>query len=215
MSVVGISTHNVVSKGVSPEKGNDFDPLRDLFVAQAAKPAHIGEINLRTLTPFQRALLVIDGTVTKFIEAYTMEPVEIVRLGQEQRHLSADHAWLEASKGTPVIARQVVLRGQYSHTFHAYAVSLIVPKRLKDPVRQALELNGEGLGRILLNSQMETRREVLWYGKEKANGLPDVIRHQTQAEFISRTYRIIVEGLPIMLINEKFPYGVDGLPSHH
>ena len=35
-----------------------FDPLSDLFVAQSARPAEVHTINLRTLTPFQRALLV-------------------------------------------------------------------------------------------------------------------------------------------------------------
>lgn len=201
--------------GVLMDNAGQFDPLRDLFVAQSAKPAQLGEINLRALTPFQRSLLVIDGTVTKFIEAYTMEPVEIVRLGQEKRQLPTDHAWLEAPTGTPVIARQVLLRGKYSYKIHAYAVSLIVPERLQEIARQRLEIDGEGLGRILLNNRTETFREVLWYGKEDANGVPASIRHLIDDEFISRTYRIMADGCPIMLINEKFPSGEDRLPAHH
>ena len=43
-----------------------YDPLIDLPMAQAARPAELGPVNLRTLTPFQRALLVIDGTVRGF-----------------------------------------------------------------------------------------------------------------------------------------------------
>lgn len=197
------------------EEMETFDPLRDLFVAQTAKPAHITDINLRTLTPFQRALLVIDGTVTTFIEAYTMEPVEVVLLGQEQRRLADEHPWLEAPKGTLVLARQVILRGQYSFTFHAYAVSLIVPDRLERSVRQGLEQEGEGLGRMLLKSRQETRREILWYGREHASGLPDAIRRMADGEFMTRAYRIIAGGKPVMLINEKFPLGIDRLPSHH
>ena len=46
--------------------GVGFDPLSDLLVAQVDKPAHLKAINLRTLTPYQRALLTIDGTVTTF-----------------------------------------------------------------------------------------------------------------------------------------------------
>jgi chorismate-pyruvate lyase len=34
-------------------------------------------------------------------------------------------------------------------------------------------------------------------------------------EFISRAYRIIANGKPIMLISEKFPSDRDLLPSHH
>ena len=91
-----------------------FDPFRNLFVAQLARPAQLVEINLRTLSPFQRALLVIDGTVTKFIEAYMMEPVEIRRLSQVQRSLLNDHDWLEARQGTNVVAREVMLIGRRS-----------------------------------------------------------------------------------------------------
>lgn len=43
-----------------------FDPFADLMVMQAARPPHWQPIDLRTLTPFQRALVSIDGTVTKF-----------------------------------------------------------------------------------------------------------------------------------------------------
>ena len=112
-----------------------FDPLIDLFVAQTARPEQLGEINLRALSPFQRALLVIDGNVTKFIEAYRLEPVDIVRFSQEERKLPADHPWLEVTKGTTVIARQVILRGHYSYILYAYALSLIVPNRLPDLVK--------------------------------------------------------------------------------
>ena len=195
------------------QENKDFDPLSALFVAQAAKPHEIHEINLRTLNPLQRALLVIDGTVTKFIEAYTMEPVEIRRLAQKTLPLTADHVWLEAPKGTPVVARQVLLQGKYSHTLYAFAVSLIVPDRLPNNIKQELEIDGEGLGQILANSRMESYRDILWYGKEISKGLPDVISHMEGKEFISRTYRIINGGKPIMVINEKFPQVSDWMPS--
>ena len=63
-------------------------------------PAGVSGVNLRALTPFQRALLVIDGTVTKFIEAYVMEPVKVRILGNDWHRLSAGHTWLEADAGT-------------------------------------------------------------------------------------------------------------------
>ena len=61
--------------------------MKDLFAAQFAKPSDLEEMNLSQLTPFQRALLVIDGTVTQFIEAYTFSPVEVVLLHQETQTL--------------------------------------------------------------------------------------------------------------------------------
>lgn len=192
-----------------------FDPLSDLLVAQFAKPADLRELNLRALTPFQRCLLVIDGTVTKFIEAYTMERIEIVLLGQETRTLPSDHVWLDAPSGTTVTVRQVMLRGKHSYRFYAYAVSMIVRDRLPAIIRERMEVDGEGLGRMLYSSRMETYRDILWYGKETLKDVPETIRRVMTAGAISRTYRISAGGQPIMLINEKFPSGEDWLPSHH
>ena len=56
--------------------------MKALFVAQDAKPKEIKEINFARLTPFQRGLLVTDGTVTRFIEVYTLAPIEVVLLQQ-------------------------------------------------------------------------------------------------------------------------------------
>ncbi len=192
----------------------EFNPINDLLVAQSEKPPQLGELNLRVLTPFHRALLVIDGTVTKFIEAYTMEPVEVTRLMQETHHLSENHDWLVAETGTEVIARQVFLKGKYSGKIYAYAASLIIESRLEGRFKHGLDIEGGGIGRVLINNQVESRREVLWYGKEQVNGLPEAISHLNKTDFVSRTYRIIVGEKPIMLINEKFPMDEKQLPSH-
>ena len=42
------------------------DPLEELFIAQFARPAELRPVNLRAISPNQRALLSIDGTVTTF-----------------------------------------------------------------------------------------------------------------------------------------------------
>ena len=192
-----------------------FDPLSDLLVAQKVRPAHLTDVNLRTLTPFQRSLLAIDGTVTKLIEAHTMEPVDVVLLEQKEKQLAEDHAWLEAPSGTSVIARQVLLRGRYSYALYAYAVSLLVFHRLSSAIRSDLKKNPGGLGRILLEHQLETRREVLWYGREQLRQVPTAIEPLANGGFISRTYRIIAEGQPLMLINEKFPCQTGQHLDHH
>lgn len=196
-------------------KDYDYDPMANLFIAQSAKPSHVREINLRVLSPYQRALLVIDGTVTKFIEAYMMEPIEVIRLGQEIRQLPNEDTWLESPEGTDVIARQVLLRGKFSNRIYAYAVSIIVPYRLPEEITRGLDMNGAGIGRILLGNRMETRREVLWYGKERVDNLPKEMSHMQEHEFLSRTYRIYSDGKPMMLINERFPIDTESLPSHH
>ena len=208
-------THLAEEEAEGPATEVPFDPLRDLLIAQKERPAHLAEVNLRTLTPFQRALLVIDGTVTKFIEAYTMEPIEVVLLDQAERELTADHAWLEVSSGSTVITRQVLLRGRYNQRLYAYAVSLLVVERLPAPVRANLRQHPGGLGRILLEHQLETRRDVLWYGRERIRHLPDPVGLLNDERFISRTYRIVAGGAPLMLINEKFPFQTGRQLQHH
>jgi len=192
-----------------------FDPLKKIQTAEADMPSELSKLNFRTLTPFQRALMVTDGTVTKFIEAYTLDPVEIIRLDQKRYTLEEDHPWLVAEKGVDVMLREVMIRGIYSHTLYVYGVSHIIPDRLPGDIRERLEVQGEGIGRILNDYQMETRREVLWFGRERLTQLPRQLASVAGGEFISRTYRIITQGKPIVLITERFPVLTDVLPHHH
>ncbi|MGH8651612.1 MAG: chorismate--pyruvate lyase family protein [Gammaproteobacteria bacterium] len=183
-----------------------FDPFRDLLAnPDSSRPGDLGTVDLRALSPFQRVLLANDGTVLKVLEAYTLEPVESIRLKQESRQLESDHAWLEAPRGTEVVARQVLLHGRHSAATYAYAVSLLVTARLPADLLCNLAVEQRGLGHVLLNSQIENRREILWHGRERVDDLPEEIARLTGNAFISRTYRIIAGGQPIMLINEKFP----------
>jgi len=186
-----------------------FDPLSGLFVAQVHRPADLRPINLRALSPPQRALLVIDGTVTKFLEAYTMERIEVVGLGQTLDTLDEDNPWLDSPKGARVLFREVLLRGAWSRTPFAYAVSEIAVERLPDEAQRKILDGSEGLGRILLSAQLETRREVLWCGRATLDELPHAIHQLEGRDFIVRTYRIIAGEKPLMVITEKFPAEIE------
>lgn len=183
--------------------------MKALFVAQDDKPVTLREINLARLTPFQRGLLVTDGTVTRFIEAYTFTPVEVVLLQQTQQTLSAKHIWLELPAGEEVISRQIALhthlQDESSPIIHTYADSLIVPQRLPNSFLDGLKSDTQGLGGILRRSGLETRRELLWCGVENLTELPPAIAHLEDQPFITRAYRVFADQEPLMLINEKFP----------
>ena len=183
--------------------------MKDLFVAQFAKPSGLEEMNLSQLTPFQRALLVIDGTVTQFIEAYTFSPIEVVLLHQETQTLSAHHVWLDAEQGTEVVARQVVLQTETKDDqqpiVHAYATSIVVLNRIPQIIREGLTFKGQGLGQLLQHSGLETRRDLLWWGLKRPKDLPEALVHLEEKPFLSRTYRVVANGQPIMLINEQAP----------
>lgn len=189
-----------------------FDPLSDLLAAQSERPERLRPVNLRVISPFLRALLTIDGTVTKLIEAVAMEPVHIERLSQTNVTLSADHPWLEAAAGTEVIAREVLLRGARTGTIFAYAPSLLITARLDEEIQEALERHPGGIGRVLLEAKLETRREILWYGREHVGDDPAHPHPLGEMDVISRAYQVIRGGSPIMLINEQFPARLDLAP---
>ena len=183
--------------------------MKALFVAQEDKPTTLKEINLARLTPFQRGLLVTDGTVTRFVEAYTLAPVEVALLQQAKQTLPTEHTWLQLPAGAEVISRQVVLQThsqeESSPIIHTYADSLIVPQRLPASILNGLKSDKQGLGGLLRCSGLETRRELLWCGIEVLTDLPSAIAHLEGEKFISRAYRVFANQEPLMLINEKFP----------
>lgn len=182
-----------------------FDPTDGLFVAQFERPNELDPVDFATLSPMQRALMVIDGTVTKFLEAYTMEAIDVTTLGQSAQTLKESQDWLEAEAGGDVLARHVTLTGADSHKLYAYAVSLTNGAAIPRDIRAAMEIQGGSVGRILLGSRVEQRREVLWYGRESPNGLPDEVRGVYDGDLLTRAYRIITGGRPVIMIIEKFP----------
>ena len=183
--------------------------MKALFTAQEDSPPTLKKINLARLTPFQRGLLVTDGTVIRFIEAYTLAPIEVVLLQQARQTLHTEHTWLELPAEEEIISRQVVLqtdsRDEPSPIIHAYADSLIVPQRLPQSILDGLESDKQGLGGLLRRSGLETWRELLWCGIETLTNLPPAVKHLEGETFISRAYRVFSDEAPLMLINEKFP----------
>jgi len=120
---------------------------------------------------------------------------------------------LEVPERTNVALRQLMIQGRYTRTFYAYAVSLLVLDRLPEPVRDGVERQGEGTGRLLNDTALETRREVLWCGREHLQNLPEPVSAVSDGHFISRACRITANNKPVALINEKFPVVPDNWPS--
>lgn len=189
-----------------------FAPLREMLVAQDDRPAHLDEISLRALTPFQRALLVADGTVTRLIESYKLEPVEVVALGQSEERIVAPHRWLAAESGTVTLAQRALLRGKHSGRVYAHSSSLIVPARLPPRLLEQLGPSGAITEPALVSTMLETRREVLWYGLERAGGDDGDAQQPSDPIMLSRTYRVIAGGCPVMLVSEQFPATHDPQP---
>jgi len=189
-----------------------FDPAARLFLAQDRRPAQLAGIAASELSPLQRALLVIDGTVTSFLSAWALEPVIVRPLSQLSAVLPGDGApaadWLDAPTGTGVMERSVLLVGADSQRLFAFAESVICIGRLPAALRAGLESGGLSLGQLLLTPGFESRREGLWYGRERPAALPPSVAALTPPDFLTRTYRVSAASQPLMVITERFPWSL-------
>ncbi|MFQ5963542.1 MAG: chorismate--pyruvate lyase family protein [Candidatus Scalinduaceae bacterium] len=162
-------------------------------------------INPRDLTSFQRVLLTTDGMVTEMLEAVFWERMKVIKIFQDHFILDHDIPSLEIKKECNVMQRRIFLRGKLSQKNHLYGDSIIVPDRLEENIRDGLLNSNKPIGLLLLENRLETFREILDCGKEKAHDLADDFNIEKDDFLIFRTYRVIANHLPIMLITEKFP----------
>ncbi|MGQ9659397.1 MAG: chorismate--pyruvate lyase family protein [Thermochromatium sp.] len=153
-------------------------------------------IALSRLPPFLRALLVTDGTVTKILEAYFWEPVVVDTLEQRFEDAQQSVPWLEVKRGDRCLIRDAQLRGADSGRCFAEAFSLIRIQLIPPDFRRRLIDREIGIGVLIRDSGLESYREVLDVGLDRtADGESAVFR----------TYRIIIDQRPVILITEYFP----------
>jgi len=181
-------------------------PLRwEGFLRDGAIPLDDGgRLPLAELPAFLRALLVTDGTVTKILEAYFWEPVEVETLQQELVTAERPIDWVQVGAGDRVLIRRARLRGTDTGRVYAKAFSVIRPELIPETFRQRLIDREIGIGVLIRDSGLESYREVLEVGVEPAEG-DDAA---SEAVSVYRTYRIIIDRKPVILITEGFPLAV-------
>lgn len=178
-------------------------PLKPFFRSRGYVPGGIitnsrnETLHMEALPPFLRTLLVTDGTVTKHLEAFFWEQVEVENLGQAQTTLERDVPWLEMRAGDAVLRRRVRLSGAESGRVYAYAESLIRLSSLPEKLRLDLLAGRIGIGELLREKGLETYREILDVGKGEQG--------EEGGQRVYRTYRIVIHHHPAILITEEFP----------
>lgn len=181
--------------------------MDNLFVAQKERPPHLGNLDLETLDPFQRGLMVIPGFVTQFIEAFAQETVNVVCLHQDSFVCEEADSWLDVVAGSEVVRRAVYLCGQESARLYVVGESRMVLDRLPATLREGIESQQAGLGQLLQQSGAETHRELLWYGEEALEEIP--AKRFAGTRCASRSFRLVHGGRPFMVLNERFPLDAD------
>jgi chorismate-pyruvate lyase len=171
----------------------------------APSPAFERSVHPLRRTPIQRILLVTDGTVTEILEAYAGESMRLIKLYEEQVVLDADLPGLDLRAGDRALRRKILLQGKMSLTNFLYADSYVALDRLDDWMRHGLLESHKPIGFLMQERRLETFREIVGCGRELADGLGAYFNVEEADGMIWRTYRVISERKPIMLITEKFP----------
>lgn len=163
-----------------------------------------GSIAMDILPPILRTLLVTDGTVTKLLEAYFWEPINVVTQKLEVDSLEQSLPWLQAAPGEQILLRDVELRGAHSGRLYASAFSVVRLIAFEKALVDALCQGEIGLGVLIRDSGLESFRELLeltaFSDTAGISATDDIRQLRTQ-----RSYRIIAGGTPAILITECFP----------
>jgi chorismate-pyruvate lyase len=174
------------------------------FTLQSDRPADLAEVDLSAVDPYLRTLLFTDGTVTRTLEAQSLSPVSVEVISQEQTFARGPVArHLAMSSGLGAVRRRVRIGMGEPAAPVIWAESHIVPGRLPDDFFNVLGDVGDGIGESLQQVQLESWREMLWFG---FGSIPDWSGVSTASEptAITRLYRVIVGGRPALLISEMF-----------
>lgn len=174
------------------------------FALQGEKPGHLADVDLRSLEPALRGLLLTDGTVTRALEAQLLAPVSVAVIEQGSAPLSAVAASrLEARSGGDSVRRLVEIGLAEDPTPLIWAESHMLPERLPDDFLRVLDHAPEGIGESLQQVRLESSRDLLWFGFDAVPAWSGATPRPAAA-VITRCYRVISGGRPCLLIAESF-----------
>jgi len=160
------------------------------------------------LSPMQKFLLGTDGSVTQILEAITGKQVVIET--RVQKIIAADPTTAEhlrIKQGDPVNYRVVEIKTAANGEVLIYAISHTPIARLSPEFKNDLMRADIPIGRIIQNHRIEARREILnarvFPASEEAGRIFSICSREP---LLSRQYRIIHGGEPLIFIEEQFPY---------
>jgi chorismate-pyruvate lyase len=165
-----------------------------------------GHYSMPGLSDVERILVVSDGTFTYQLETFVRESIGVEILSNQLLPLSqSDAQLLNCSKGTLAWDRRTLLRGRNSGTAFSYACSLINDEGLDPDFRAELRVTQSGIGHLMAKYRMGTFRELLTYHFDTKPDYAHYLSKFRDSAFLSRTYRIVFEGRPIMVVTENMP----------
>ena len=166
------------------------------------------EAQVGRLSPVQKILLGTDGSVTQLLESITGSEIAVKTRVQEI--IPADPIVAErlgVDTGEPVNYRIVDLVDAATGQVLIHACSHTPVARLSPDFKDDLMKADIPIGRIIKRHRIEARREILNARVSPATSeAGDVFSICSHEPLLSREYRIIHGGAPLIFIEEQFPY---------
>lgn len=181
-----------------------FDPTRGFRIVPESDLAPPDTIEMATLPPFLRVLLVTDGTVTKSIEAHFWEPVDVEVLEHASVPSERARPGIGVHIGDLVLRRCVILRGRITRSAYAFAESIIAHDRVPAAMSSQLIQGAKGIGELLREEKTETYRELVAIRRAQAGELALHLGVDGTAPVVAREYTIRFKGQAAMVIEEVF-----------
>jgi chorismate-pyruvate lyase len=182
-----------------------FSPGKGFSIPEDGGGGGLDTADLSTLAPFLRTLLVTDGTVTKNLEAYFWEPIDVELILHVESPSEDDYPEIGVGIGDPILKRRVVLRGHVTHSAYAFCEAVTACDRLAPSVRSRLVEGTEGIGELIREWRWETYRELIEVKRTEAGEWSGYLNVEPTTKVAMRSYSISHEGRPLIQIIEVFP----------
>lgn len=171
----------------------------------SSAPQRIGELDLSRLSLLQKLIISSDGTLTRMLEVILGENLSTIKLSESVQPNSQPLDALALPAGAPILRRKILLQGQSSGRNWLYADSSIALERTAPDFRAQLLDSQTPIGKLWLEHQVATFKDIIAAEQHPAGELADYFAIQPQESLLSRTYRVLNDSQPVMLITEKFP----------
>ncbi|WP_285034013.1 chorismate pyruvate-lyase family protein [Mycolicibacterium sp. lyk4-40-TYG-92] len=150
-----------------------------------------------------RILIATNGTLTRILGVVTGEEI-VVQIVEQQIH-PRELAPSEQLSDSRILQRRVLLNGGVSGRRFVGAESLIAIDLLPPTIAADLTSTSAPIGEIMAASRLETYKEPadIWVA-ESPDWLVAATDQAPQPRTVSRRYRIIIEGQPVIVITEYF-----------
>jgi len=182
-----------------------FDPRSGFRPATDALSNDSVTSSLATLSPVLRTLLVTDGTITKILEAFFWEPIDVELLLHVEAETDRAYPEMGVQVKDPMLRRRIVLRGRFTGSAYVFAETLIASNGFSPIFRRMLVEGRRRIGELIRDGRLETYRELMAVERAQAGQWAGYLGLETTARVAVRQYNICHNGRAMIQIIEVFP----------